>query len=69
MYRFHLNDPIYFKHDIRVEIQAMGGGLWANVKKVIERGSPCTVVTYDDGDIHSVYKKEIDGARRLCQFL
>ena len=60
MYRFHLNDPIYFKHDISVEIQAMGGGLWDNVKKVIERGSPCAVVTYDDGDIHGVYKKESD---------
>ena len=55
MYRFHTNNPIYFKHDIKFEIQAMGGGLWDNVKKVIECDS--TVVTYDDGDIHSVCKK------------
>ena len=58
MYRFHVNDPIYFQKNIRVEIQAMGGGSWHNVKKIVQSGAPHTVVTYDDGDIHPVYKKE-----------
>ena len=58
MYRFHIKDPIYFKNDIRVEIQAMGGGTWENVKKAFESGAPCVAVTYDDGDIHQIYKKD-----------
>lgn len=60
MYRFHINDPIYFKNDIRVEIQAMGGGHWDNVKKIFERDVPCTAVTYDDGEIHHIYKKDAE---------
>ena len=58
MYRFHINDPIYFKNDIRVEIQAMGGGHWDNVKKIFESDVLCTAATYDDGELHHVYKKD-----------
>lgn len=60
MYRFHIRDPIYFKNEISVEIQAMGGGTWDNVKSIVEGNAPCTVVTYDDGDVHHVYKKSND---------
>ena len=59
MYRFHTKDEICFNKDIRVELQAMGGGIWENVKKLADTGAPHTLVTYDDGDLHHVYKKEL----------
>lgn len=65
MYRFHINDEIYFKNDIRVTLQTMGGGMWASVKPILESGAPCVPVTYDDGNVHHIYKnysgEELEG--------
>lgn len=44
--------------DIQVKLQAMGGGDALKVKKVIERDIPCVPVSFDDGDIHHIYKQE-----------
>ncbi len=56
-YRFHLDDKIFFKDSIKVTIQAMGGGDAEKVKDVIKRNEPCIPVTFDDGDVHFIYKK------------
>lgn len=61
MYRFHIKDPVYFQRDIRVGLQAMGGGPWDNVKAITQNGAEYSFVTYDDGDIHHIYKKDFDG--------
>lgn len=60
MYRFHVDDPICFEKDICVTIQAMGGGMAEKVKKVLEDGYPCIPVTYDDGELHHIYKSDLD---------
>lgn len=57
MYRFHVKDPVCFKKDIRVTIQAMGGGFYENVKQAIVKGSKMSLVTYDDGELHHIYGK------------
>lgn len=62
MYRFHVKDPIFFQNNICVQLQALGGGSWDAVKAVLRRGAPCSLVTYDDGDIHHIYKKDFDEA-------
>lgn len=56
MYRFHVDDPIFFTRGIRAEIQTMGGGAWEKVRAAVESGAPCVPVSYDDGDFHGVYK-------------
>ena len=56
MYRFHLDDPVFFRENIRVELQAMGGGGADAVKDCMDRGAPLTLVTTDDGNVHHVYK-------------
>lgn len=57
MYRFHTKDPIYFHKNIRVGLQAMGGGMWDRVKAAAGNDTALRFVTYDDGDIHHIYKK------------
>lgn len=59
MYRFHINDPIFFNQNINVQLQTMGGGFYDKVKPLLENGTPLSLVTYDDGNIHHIYKKEI----------
>ena len=56
MYRFHVLDPIFFQQEICVKLQAMGGGPWDRVKTLRETHAPHTLVTYDDGDIHPIYR-------------
>lgn len=56
MYRFHTDDPIFFGADLKVTIQAMGGGAAEKVKRVLEKGYPCVPVTYDDGEFHPIYR-------------
>ncbi len=68
MYRFHADDPIFFKNEIRVELQAMGGGFWDNVKKIAGTEAPHEFVTYDDGDVHHIYKKDINESE-LCGYV
>ena len=68
MYRFHVNDPIFFKNDIRVELQAMGGGSSEKVKKLIQNGTPISLVSYDDGNLHPIYKQEITDLNGYVNF-
>ena len=57
-YRFHVEDKIYFKNDIKVTLQAMGGGPAERVKEVMQNGAPCIPVTADDGNVRHIYKEE-----------
>nr|MBQ4317698.1 DUF2961 domain-containing protein [Clostridia bacterium] len=60
MYRFHIKDPVYFRKNISVQLQAMGGGTWDKVSSMMQNGAEYSLVTYDDGDLHHIYKKNID---------
>ena len=69
MYRFHINDPIFFHNDIRVGIQVMGGGRVEKVKKAIKSGYPCVPVTdNENGEFRHIYKKKIADLRSDVQF-
>ena len=57
MYRFHVEDSVCFGENIRVTLQTIGGGNFQKVKNVINKGYPCVPVTYDDGDLHHIYRK------------
>jgi Protein of unknown function (DUF2961) len=48
-YRFHIPDPVYFHQGCRVTIQEMGGGMYPNVKKIIENRTPLQMVTVTTG--------------------
>lgn len=52
--------PICFQENIRVGLQALGGGKWDKVKAVTQNGAGHSLVTCDDGDIHHVYGKSFD---------
>lgn len=59
MYRFHDDDPIYFKNGIKVTLQAMGGGTSQIVKELIANNVPLAPVSYSIGGIfHKIYKTE-----------
>ena len=59
MYRFHVKDPIFFRSDIRVTLQTMGGGMWEKVQKLRERNAPHTYASYDsNGTLHQIYRSE-----------
>jgi len=58
MYRFHIDDPIFFEKGIKVTLQAMGGGMADKVKAAMEKGSPCAPVFYDYDGQHRIYKQE-----------
>ena len=59
MYRFHVNDPIFFKNDIKVTLQAMGGGSCNTLKRCIANGAPYAFVTCDDGCLRHLYKQDV----------
>jgi hypothetical protein len=62
-YRFHVPDPVFFKHDARVTIQVMGGTELEKMREVLQRGVPCTPVTVDD---HGHLKKLLEsGAPKI----
>ena len=67
MYRFHVKDPIFFKENIKVTLQTIGGGVAKHVKKLAENGIPHVLVSYDmDEGVKRIYKKdfsqdELDG--------
>ncbi len=48
-YRFHVPDPIFFKQDIEVSLQQMGGARKAIVLDLQKRGAPLIPVTIDPG--------------------
>lgn len=58
MYRFHAKDPIFFQHDIKVTLQAMGGGPVHLVKELTDNAVPHALVTYDDGTFHRIYRQD-----------
>ena len=58
MYRFHIHDPIYFHKTIRVTLQTIGSGSAEKVKKVLENGYPCVPVSFVDGELQNIYKKD-----------
>lgn len=59
MYRFHINDPIYFKDNIRVTLQAMGGGSSDTVKAFAKENVPYSLVTFEKDCFRRVYKQNI----------
>ena len=59
MYRFHINDPIYFKDNIRVTLQAMGGGSSDTVKTFAKENVPYSLVTFEKDCFRRVYKQNI----------
>jgi hypothetical protein len=62
IYRFHLHDEIYFKNDIRVTLQALGGGPYDILKDAIAENAPLTPAYYGaNGVLNLIYKKEFDG--------
>lgn len=61
-YRFHVDDEIYFEKDIRVTLQAMGGGPAEKVRDSINKGAPCVPVSSDaTGNIYKAEKIDFDG--------
>lgn len=67
-YRFHIDDEINFSDDIRVTLQAMGGGGADNVRKAKESGAACAIVSCDDGELHGVYKTDITDYKGYTNF-
>jgi len=47
-YRYHIPDPIYFHHDIRVTISQLGGENRSGVQAMLKKGVAATPVTMDD---------------------
>ncbi|WCE02567.1 glycoside hydrolase family 172 protein [Pseudoxanthomonas sp. JBR18] len=48
-YRFHVPDPVFFAHDLRVELQQIGGAPKAEVLAMQARGVPLQPVSIDSG--------------------
>ena len=48
-YRYHLPDPVYFHHDIRVTISQLGGENRSRVLAMMKKGVPVKPVAMDDG--------------------
>ena len=58
-YRYHVPDAIYFKKDIRVTLQQMGGNKKELVSALQNKGVPMIPVAIDDlTKIHPLYKKD-----------
>lgn len=58
-YRYHIPDPIFFKTDIRVTLQQMGGNRKELVSALQNKGVPMIPVAIDDlKKIHPLYKKD-----------
>ncbi len=58
-YRYHVPDPIFFKKDIRVTLQQMGGNRKELVAALQHKGVPMIPVAIDDlTRIHPLYKKD-----------
>lgn len=58
-YRYHVPDPIFFKTDIRVTLQQMGGNRKELVSALQNKGVPLVPVAIDDlKKINPLYKKD-----------
>jgi len=49
-YRFHVPDPVYFYKNIRVDIQVMGGGTFAQFLKTIDKNPEIKLMKTGKGD-------------------
>lgn len=59
VYRFHVSDPIFFKKDIKVTLQTIGGGKLESYKKLSENNVPHIPISYDAGEgLRGIYKKD-----------
>jgi hypothetical protein len=47
-YRYHIPDPVYFRHDIRVTISQQGGESRSKVLAMMKNGVPVSAVAMDD---------------------
>lgn len=57
-YRYHVPDPIFFKKDVRVTLQQMGGNRKDSVIALQKRGVPMLPVGIDDQKkVHPLYEK------------
>ncbi|MGZ8517935.1 MAG: DUF2961 domain-containing protein, partial [Chitinophagaceae bacterium] len=58
-YRYHVPDPIFFKREIKVTLQQMGGNRKELVSALQNKGVPLIPVAVDDlGKINPYYKKD-----------
>ena len=57
-YRYHIPDPVFFKTDIRVAIQQIGGSGTDAVAAYQQSNIPVIPVTTDDGKIHPYYNTD-----------
>lgn len=55
MYRFHVQDPIYFHHDIRVTLQQIGGAPYQKVLELYRAKVPLIPITIDESDLLKFY--------------
>lgn len=58
-YRYHINDPIFFKTDCRVTLQQIGGNRKELVQGLQDKGVPMIPVGFDDtkSPVQPLYKK------------
>ncbi len=50
-YRYHVPDPVFFKSDIRIEIQAMGGNMKDKVIEMIDNRARLIPVSIQEGQV------------------
>lgn len=46
-YRYHISDPVYFSHDIKVTVQQIGGGPLNEVRKIAQNGAALDPISVD----------------------
>ncbi|MDR0669254.1 MAG: DUF2961 domain-containing protein [Treponema sp.] len=71
-YRFHLEDAVFFYKDIKVQIQAMGGGGKNDVLKAVAKGMPVKITVTMDKPLFEesfVLDESSTGARPSLQGL
>lgn len=56
MYRFHVQDPIYFHRDIRVTLQQIGGAPYREVLELYKAKVPLIPITIDKSDELKFYR-------------
>ncbi|MBW4331798.1 DUF2961 domain-containing protein [Stakelama sp. CBK3Z-3] len=47
-YRYHIPDPVWFHHDIRVAVQQIGGGPLDQVRQLLRDGAPLKPISIDE---------------------
>ncbi len=62
-YRFHVPDPIFFDHDVRIDLQQIGGTPKERVIEMLKAGVKLTPVTIDPGQRPGFRQLLSSGAR------